>query len=83
MSVSLDDPQGYEVDSGSVNKDICIQPGTSQNFPVKLKATTVGNINITVRAETASNSDVCGGSAVSSSFARDAITQSLEVEVTN
>ncbi|KAG8180424.1 hypothetical protein JTE90_022773 [Oedothorax gibbosus] len=79
IAVSLDDPEGFEVVSGTVNKNVCIQPGSGQNIPVKLKATTVGNVNITVRAETAKDSKVCGSSG-SSQYARDAITQSLEVE---
>nr|GBM25586.1 hypothetical protein AVEN_241075-1 [Araneus ventricosus] len=45
-----------------------------------MKGTTVGSINITVEAETASSSNVCGDSPVYDGVARDAITQPLEVE---
>ncbi|KAG8180430.1 hypothetical protein JTE90_022776 [Oedothorax gibbosus] len=80
VTVSLEEPQGYEVVNGSINGDICVKPGTSENLRIKLKATTVGKINITVSAATAKDASVCGGSEVASSLAKDAIRQSLVVE---
>lgn len=82
ISVSVDGPEGYEITNDSIKDDpVCIHPGSSESYKLKLKATTLGKINITVRAETAQSSDSCGDSEVSSAFARDAITQSLVVEV--
>lgn len=80
VTVSLDQPEGFTVTSDSIGGDLCVEPGTSENLRLKLKATSVGSVNITVRAETASSSSVCGSSPVSDSLAKDAITQSLEVE---
>lgn len=82
ISVSVDEPEGYEITNDSINGDqTCIHPGSSESYKLKLKATSLGKINITVRAETAQSTDACGDSEVSSAFARDAITQSLVVEV--
>ncbi|XP_042903027.1 murinoglobulin-1 isoform X2 [Parasteatoda tepidariorum] len=80
LTVKLDDPQGFELTSESINGDICLQPDTSESLRVKLKATTVGKINITVKAETAPSSGVCGSSTVSENIAKDAITKPLTVE---
>ncbi|GFS48629.1 murinoglobulin-1 [Nephila pilipes] len=79
ISVSLDQMEGLSVTSDAIDGDICVQPGTSKTLPIRLKGTSVGSVNITVRAETASSSSVCGDSPVSDSLAKDAITQSLEV----
>ncbi|GFT57705.1 alpha-2-macroglobulin, partial [Nephila pilipes] len=80
VTVSLEQPRGFTVANNSTSGDLCIQPNTSDSIELNLKATTVGNINITVRAETASSSNICGNSPVYGSLARDAITQSFEVE---
>ncbi|KAF8794906.1 CD109 antigen like protein [Argiope bruennichi] len=80
ISVNLQDPQGFKVISGLSDNEICIQPSTSESLKMKLKGTTVGSINITVEASTASSSKVCGDSPVYGGYARDAITQPLEVE---
>ncbi|GFQ91799.1 alpha-1-inhibitor 3 [Trichonephila clavata] len=80
VTVSLEQSKEFVVANDSTSGDLCIQPNTSNSLRLKLKATTVGKVNITVRAETASSSQVCGKSPVYSSFARDAITQSFEVE---
>ncbi|GFR23611.1 murinoglobulin-1 [Trichonephila clavata] len=80
IAVSLDQPEGFSVTSDSVDRELCVKPGTSKTLPITLKATSVGSVNITVRAETASSSSVCGSSPVSESLAKDAITQSLEVQ---
>ncbi|GBM68563.1 Alpha-2-macroglobulin-like protein 1 [Araneus ventricosus] len=80
ISVNLGDPQGFEVTSDLSDNEICIQPSTSESLKMKLKATTVGSVNITVEASTASSSAACGDSPVYDGTARDAITQSLEVE---
>ncbi|GIY10891.1 murinoglobulin-1 [Caerostris darwini] len=80
VAVSLEEPEGFTVTGESLNGEVCIQPNTNENMKIKLKATTVGKVNITVRAETASSSDVCGSSTVSDAIARDAITQSVVVE---
>ncbi|XP_055930370.1 alpha-1-inhibitor 3-like isoform X3 [Argiope bruennichi] len=80
ITVSLDESEEFTVISDSINGDICIQPDTSENLRIKVKATTVGTVNITVRAETAASNDVCGSSTVYDGLAKDAITQSFEVE---
>ncbi|XP_055924186.1 alpha-2-macroglobulin-like [Argiope bruennichi] len=80
VTVTLAQPQGFEVISDLSDNDICIQPDSSESMRIKLKGTKVGSINITVEAETASSSQVCGDSPVYDGVARDAITQSLEVE---
>ncbi|GFY48561.1 alpha-2-macroglobulin, partial [Trichonephila inaurata madagascariensis] len=80
VTVSLEQPQGFAVANDSSSGDICVQPNTSNNIKLQLKATDVGTANITVRAETASSSKVCGNSPVYGSLARDAIKQSFEVE---
>ncbi|GFQ91798.1 alpha-1-macroglobulin [Trichonephila clavata] len=80
VTVSLDEPQGFVVANDSTSGDLCIQPNTSDGIELKLKATKVGKVNITVRAETISSSKVCGNSPIYDAPARDAITQSFEVE---
>ncbi|GFS90047.1 alpha-2-macroglobulin, partial [Nephila pilipes] len=80
VTVSLEQPHGFVVTNGSVSEDLCVQPDTSNSMQLTLKATTVGKVNITVRAQTASSNKVCGNSPIYSSFVRDAITQSFEVE---
>ncbi|GFS48620.1 murinoglobulin-1 [Nephila pilipes] len=80
VTVTLEQPKGFVVANDSTSGEICVQPNTSNSIPLTLKATTVGEVNITVRAETASSSQVCGSSPVYGSYARDAITQSFEVE---
>ncbi|GFX13478.1 murinoglobulin-1 [Trichonephila clavipes] len=80
ITVSMDEPEGFSMTSDSIDSELCVQPGTSENLRIRLKATKVGSVNITVRAETASSSSVCGSSPVSDSLAKDAITQSLEVQ---
>ncbi|KAF8794905.1 Murinoglobulin-1 like protein [Argiope bruennichi] len=80
ITVTLDQPQGFEVTSDLSDTNICVQPSSSDSLRIKMKGTIVGSINITVEAETASSSSVCGDSPVYDGEARDAITQSLEVE---
>ncbi|CAL1263347.1 unnamed protein product [Larinioides sclopetarius] len=81
ITVSLDESDQFEVTSDSINGDICVQPDTSENLRIKVKATSVGTVNITVRAGTADSNDVCGDSAVyEGGLAKDAITQSFEAE---
>lgn len=80
ITVSLDQSGGFEVTSDSIDGDVCIEPDTSSNLKIKLKATELGKVNITVRAETAQSSNVCGSSSVSNAVARDAITQSFNVD---
>ncbi|GFY70977.1 alpha-2-macroglobulin-like protein 1 [Trichonephila inaurata madagascariensis] len=79
-NLSLEQPQGFAVANDSFSGDICIQPNTNNNIKLQVKATDVGTANITVRAETASSSKVCGNSPVYGSLARDAIKPSFEVE---
>ncbi|GFS90052.1 alpha-1-inhibitor 3 [Nephila pilipes] len=80
VTVSLDQPQGFVVANDSTSGDLCVQPNTSNSIRLTLKGTTVGKVNITVKAETASSSKVCGNSPTYDAPARDAITQSFEVE---
>ncbi|GFY74455.1 murinoglobulin-1 [Trichonephila inaurata madagascariensis] len=80
VTVTLEQPEGFTVANDSSSGDICVQPNTSNSIKLQLKATDVGTANITVRAETASSSKVCGNSPVYGSLARDAIKQSFEVE---
>ncbi|GIY49716.1 murinoglobulin-1 [Caerostris extrusa] len=80
VAVNLEESEGFTVTGEPLNAEVCIQPNTNENMKIKLKATTVGKINITVRAETTGSSDVCGSSTVSDAIARDAITQSMVVE---
>lgn len=80
ITVVLDDPEGFEIVSESINGDICVEPGSSTNLKVQLKGTALGNLNITVRAESAQTSDVCGSDSVSDSKAKDAIRKSVIVE---
>ncbi|GBN92995.1 Murinoglobulin-1 [Araneus ventricosus] len=81
ITVSLDESDQFVVTSDSIDGDICVHPDTSENLRIKVKATAVGTVNITVRAGTADSDDVCGDSAVyDGGLAKDAITQSFEVE---
>ncbi|GFT33425.1 murinoglobulin-1 [Trichonephila clavipes] len=80
VTVSLDKPQGFVVANDSTSGDMCVQPNSSNGIELKLKATKVGKVNITVRAETISSSKVCGNSSIYDAPARDAITQSFGVE---
>ncbi|GIX86969.1 alpha-2-macroglobulin, partial [Caerostris extrusa] len=80
ITVSLDHPVGFEVTSDSNKSNICILPSRSQSQKIKLKATKVGSINITVQAKTSSSSMACGFLPTYDGLAKDAITQALEVE---
>ncbi|KAG8180425.1 hypothetical protein JTE90_022774 [Oedothorax gibbosus] len=80
VTVSVDEPEGYEIIGDSINSEECIKPGGSESYDLKLKATSLGKLNITVRAETSQSTQACGDSEVSDSYARDAITQPLNVE---
>ncbi|GFX13532.1 transposable element Tcb2 transposase [Trichonephila clavipes] len=80
VTVSLDKPQGFVVANDSTSGVLCVQPNSSNGIELKLKATKVGKVNITVRAETISSSKVCGNSSIYDASARDAITQSFGVE---
>ncbi|XP_042903031.1 alpha-2-macroglobulin isoform X2 [Parasteatoda tepidariorum] len=80
ITVTLEDPEGFEVVGDSINGDICVHPDSSVNLPITLKATKVGKVQIIVKAETAQSSQVCGDSPTSDSYARDAIMKPIEVE---
>ncbi|XP_035207333.1 ovostatin-like isoform X2 [Stegodyphus dumicola] len=80
VTVSLDKSDDYVVISDSVDGDVCVQPGDSENLRLQLKATTLGTLNITVRAQTAESSDICGSSSVSDAVAKDGVTNSLIVQ---
>lgn len=77
----MDDLDGFEIVGDSIDGDICVQPGTSTNLKMPLKAVSLNKRNITVRAETAQSSDVCGSSSVSDALAKDAISDSILIEV--
>ncbi|KAF8794903.1 Murinoglobulin-1 like protein [Argiope bruennichi] len=80
IAISVDPSDGFTVVSDLSDTEVCIQPRTSNSQQIKLQGMKLGAQNITVRAQTASSSQVCGGSPVYSSYARDAITQSVEIE---
>ncbi|CAL1263350.1 unnamed protein product [Larinioides sclopetarius] len=80
ITVTLAQPQGFEVISDLSENNVCIQPSSSESLRIKMKGTKVGSNNITVEAETATSSNVCGSSPVYDGVARDAITKPLEVE---
>ncbi|GBN85835.1 Alpha-2-macroglobulin-like protein 1, partial [Araneus ventricosus] len=80
ITISLDPSDGFMVTSDLADTQVCIQPKTSNSQSIKLQATKLGSLNITVRAETSSSSAVCGSSPVYDSIAKDAITRSIEVE---
>lgn len=77
----MDDLEGFEIVSESIDGEICIQPGSSKNLKVQLKATSLGSNNVTVRAESAPNSDACGSDGISDAVAKDAIRKPIIVEV--
>lgn len=81
VSVSVDGSDQFKRIGDSVDGDICIQPDDSQNIKVELKATALGSVNFTARAESTSEKDVCGSSTVYDGLAKDAISQPFIVEV--
>ena len=81
VAVALDNLEGFEIVSESIDGEICIQPGSSANLKVQLKGIALGSNNITVRAESAPDSAVCGSDSISDAIAKDAIRKSVIVEV--
>ncbi len=79
----MDELKGFEVVGESIDGEICVSPGSSTNLKIKVKGTSLGKLNITVKAETAQSSDVCGDSEISHALAKDAVTNSIIVEVRN
>jgi hypothetical protein len=80
IKVSLDELKGFEVVGESIDGEICVSPGSSTNLKIKVKGTSLGKLNITVKAETAQSSDICGDSEISDALAKDAVTNSIIVE---
>ncbi|CAL1263351.1 unnamed protein product [Larinioides sclopetarius] len=80
ITIDLDPSDGFMVTSNLADTNVCIQPRTSNSQKIKLQATKLGALNITVRAETSSSNAACGSSSVYGSIAKDAITQFIEVE---
>nr|BAR45588.1 alpha-2-macroglobulin 2 [Hasarius adansoni] len=80
ITVTLDNLEGFEIVSESIDGDICVQPGSSNNLKIQLKGKTLGSNNITVHAESASSSDVCGSDSISDAVAKDSIRKPVIVE---
>lgn len=78
IRVSLDESDAFTVVGDAIDGDVCLQPGGGETLQLKVKAETLGTVNMTVRAET--KKGACGDQPVSDSVAKDAVTNSFIVE---
>ncbi|XP_042903034.1 alpha-1-macroglobulin isoform X1 [Parasteatoda tepidariorum] len=76
VAITVDNPGFTKISS---NKEVCVDPEGKTTFPIVLKASELGEVNVTVRAETTSTHGICGGSSISNTNAKDTVTKPIQI----
>ncbi|XP_013789741.1 pregnancy zone protein-like [Limulus polyphemus] len=80
VRISLDDSQDFMIIGASTEKEFCVCGKDSYTYPFKIRAKTLGLVNLTVGAQNIDNNDLCENKITTSLKAADAITRHLLVE---